>query len=81
MYQVYTLSEVVAEIKDERARQFLSSLPYSMEIVSGMSFVDKKDLERVEAFAKETGDNKTLSDVDKLVIAVGLTLSREKEEF
>lgn len=35
----------------------------------------------MEDFAKETGDKNTLSHVDKLVIAFGLTLSREKDEY
>jgi hypothetical protein len=43
--------------------------------------IDDRDIERVEKFAKETGDLKTLSLVDKWVIAFGITLSREKNEY
>ena len=45
------------------------------------SCINEKDIDIVENFSKETGDSKTLSLVDKLVIAFGLTLSREKGEF
>lgn len=43
--------------------------------------IEDKDIERVEEFAKETGDLKTLSLVDKWVIAFGITLSRQKNEY
>jgi len=49
--------------------------------VPGWSFVNSKDREAVEAFAKGTGDLSSLSEVDKLVIAAGLTLARDKDEF
>ena len=51
-----------------------------MDILSGTSFVEQRDQARVEAFAKETGDLATLSLVDQMVIAAGLTLSRQKGE-
>ena len=47
----------------------------------GRSFVNSKDREAVESFARETGDLNSLSEVDKLVIATGLTLARDKDEF
>jgi rRNA maturation endonuclease Nob1 len=50
-------------------------------IIKNSTNINEKDIDLVEEFAKETGDKKTLSQVDKLVIAFGLTLSREKEEF
>jgi hypothetical protein len=81
MYEIYTLEEVVNEIRDERARLFLESTPYEMETLTGSSFVDQKDLNLVDNFARETGDLGTLSRVDKLVIAAGLTISRQKGEF
>lgn len=80
MYEVFTLQEVISEIRDERARQFLQNLPYEMTIKPS-SCINEKDIDIVENFSKETGDSKTLSLVDKLVIAFGLTLSREKGEF
>ena len=35
----------------------------------------------MEEFSRETGDKNTLSHVDKLVIAFGMTLSRDKNEY
>lgn len=49
--------------------------------VKQSSYIQEKDIALVENFSKETGDKNTLSVVDKLVIAFGLTLSREKGEF
>jgi len=80
MYEAFTLEEVINEIRDEKARQFLQNLPYEMTIKPS-SCINEKDIAIVENFSKETGDSKTLSVVDKLVIAFGLTLSREKGEF
>ena len=76
MYEVYTLDEVLREIRDERARQFLNNVPYELQSKSAPSFVDKNDLIRVENFSKDTGDFNTLSQVDILVIAMGLTVAR-----
>ena len=49
--------------------------------IKNSSNINSQDIETVEDFAKETGDKNTLSIVDKLVIAFGLTLSREKAEY
>ena len=81
MYEVYTLSEVIAEIKDQKTRQFVDNLPYKITIASASTLVDQKDLQVVEDFAKETGDLQTLSKVDKLVIAAGISLAKQKNEF
>jgi rRNA maturation endonuclease Nob1 len=81
MYEVYTLSEVIAEIKDQKTRQFVDNLPYKITIASASTLVDQKDLQVVEDFARETGDLQTLSKVDKLVIAAGISLAKQKNEF
>lgn len=52
-----------------------------MEILNGKSFINPKDMEHVENFAMETGDAISLSLVDKMVMAAGITLSREKNEY
>jgi len=52
-----------------------------MSIKESASIVDKKDMKIVEKFAKETGDLGSLSYVDKLVIAAGVSMSRTKGEF
>ena len=81
MYELYTLQEVVNELRDEKTREFMENLPYKMIIKESGSIVDKKDMEIVEKFAKETGDVGFLSYVDKLVIAAGVSMSRTKGEF
>jgi rRNA maturation endonuclease Nob1 len=80
MYEVYTLQEVVNEIKDEKARLFMENLPYDMKVNSAFS-IDKKDQTTVDNFAKDTGDYKGLSEVDRMVIALGVTISRQKNEI
>mmetsp|Transcript_22952 Transcript_22952/g.35385 ORF Transcript_22952/g.35385 Transcript_22952/m.35385 type:complete len:303 (-) Transcript_22952:539-1447(-) len=80
MYEVYTLEEVLAEIRDERARQFLASQPYKM-IVKSLQHIADEDMATVKSFSRETGDLRSLSQVDMMVIALGLTLAREKGEF
>lgn len=76
MYELYTLQEVVNELRDEKTREFMENLPYKMIIKESSTLVDKKDIEIVEKFAKETGDLGSLSYVDKLVIAAGVNMSR-----
>ena len=78
MYEVYTLQEVMNEIKDERARAFFKTLPYELKIIPTPN---EKDLTKVENFAKDTGDFVGLSKVDMLVIAAGLSVSRDKGEI
>ena len=80
MYELYTLSEVVAELKDEKTRQYIENLPFDLKVEAAGSLVDEGDLQFVEQFAKETGDLGALSRVDKLVIAAGVTMARRKGE-
>ena len=75
-YTVVTVPEVLKEIKDESARAYLESLPFELEVRES----EPADFDRVKAFAKETGDLKTLSWVDMKVIALGVTLAREAGE-
>lgn len=81
MYELYTLREVVSEIKDAATRQYVENLPFNLTISPSSNLVDEKDLQLVEDFAKETGDFTYLSHVDKLVIAAGISLSRKKDEY
>jgi len=79
-----TLTEVVNEVKDETARQYIKhGLPFEMSIKSGMTGeIDQKaDFGWVESFARETGDIANLSHVDKLVIALGVQQCRAKDEL
>lgn len=81
MYEVYTLQEVLSEIRDDRARQFIASLPYRIDVKSGSTFIPEKDQIKVDNFAKDTGDFIGLSQVDRMVIAMGVAVSKEKGEY
>ena len=75
-YEVHTVPEVLKEIKDEAARAFMETLPFELSIREAAA----EDFESVRAFAKETGDLKTLSWVDMKVIALGVSLAKENGE-
>ena len=49
-----------------------------MKIEGAQNFIEKQDIDLVEDFSILTGDVQTLSRVDKLVIAAGLTIARQK---
>ena len=76
-YEVHTIKEVLKEIKDDNARTFMQNLPYELIV---HDYVEDEFMERVRAFAKETGDYKTLSETDMRVMALGLQLNEEKGE-
>ncbi|OZJ01999.1 hypothetical protein BZG36_04727 [Bifiguratus adelaidae] len=68
-----TIPEVIHEIRDEAARQYLSTLPFELETRS-----PKDDaIHAVVDFAKKTGDYATLSVVDVKVLALAYTLEVE----
>ena len=48
---------------------------------SAATYIEKTDIIHVENFAKDTGDFKSLSKVDKQVIALGIRLAQEKGEY
>ena len=81
MYEVYTLQEVINEIRDDRARQFIANLPYEIDVKNGSTFIPEKDQIRVDNFSKDTGDYIGLSQVDRMVIAMGVAISKEKGEY
>lgn len=73
-FEVHTLRDVIKEIKDENARTYMETrLPYELTIHESLK--GSEHLDRVRAFAKETGDFKTLSATDMKVIALGLELT------
>jgi RNA-binding protein NOB1 len=76
-YEVHTIAEVLKEVKDESARLYMQTLPYELKIHESVS---QEHLDRVKAFAKETGDSKSLSWVDTRVIALGVALASELGE-
>ncbi len=78
-YEVHTLRDVLKEIKDENARTYLETrLPYSLIVHDSLS--DPAHLQRVVAFAKETGDFASLSATDLKVMALGIELAEAQGE-
>lgn len=76
-----TLDRVISEVKDERSREYiLNRLPYELEVKTAESYLDKEDLDKVQNFAKDTGDFKSLSKVDMMVIALGCKTARLRGE-
>jgi len=71
--QVFTVREVIGEIRDSATKQRLAVLPY--EII--FRTPSNESLRVVTEFAKKTGDYKSLSAVDLRVLA--LTYQLEKE--
>ncbi len=68
-FEVYTLPDVLHEIRDETARMYLDNLPYPLKIHSSL---EESHYKFVRAFAKQTGDLKSLSETDMKVIALGV---------
>jgi len=68
--EIYTTSGVVNEIRDERARALLGTLPMELRIRQPQS----RDIAYVKHFAKLTGDLGTLSqnDIELMALTVGL---------
>lgn len=70
---VYTVEELISEIRDAATRQRLSVLPYTLHLRQPST----EALHAVTAFSKLTGDYRSLSAVDLKVLA--LTYQLEKE--
>jgi len=70
---VYCIQEVVNEIKDKATKQRLQVLPYSINFREPSA----ESIATVSAFAKKTGDYRSLSATDVKLIA--LTFQLEKE--
>ena len=81
-FDVYSLDEVIREVRDENTRNYISNgLPYPLRLKAADTFIEKSDMIHVENFAKDTGDFKSLSKVDKRVIALGIRLAVEMGEY
>eukprot|EP00899_Mesostigma_viride_P021081 jgi/Mesvir1/28975/Mv17749-RA.1 len=68
--ELWTVEEVLAEVRDKGARQFLSTLPAEIKTREP----DEECLKKVIAFARATGDIHTLSAPDLKLLALTLTL-------
>jgi len=70
---IYTLREVVDEIKDKATRQRLQVLPYEIKYVEPSPEI----VRTVTDFSKKTGDYRSLSAVDIKLIALVLHLEKQ----
>lgn len=68
--KIYTVDDVVEEVKDRLTSMKLSAVLKKMKVVEP----DKASIEDVKAIAKETGDFAKLSDTDVKVIALAKQL-------
>jgi RNA-binding protein NOB1 len=71
--KLWTVQEVLDEVRDVKAREFLNSFPIEIKVVEP----DTIDIQRVVSFARKTGDYSSLSAVDIRVLALTLMLERE----
>mmetsp|Transcript_29410 Transcript_29410/g.70721 ORF Transcript_29410/g.70721 Transcript_29410/m.70721 type:complete len:644 (+) Transcript_29410:142-2073(+) len=69
----YTTPAVIQEIRDAKARQSLDQLPFELNEKEP----SQEAMERVIAFAKQTGDYASLSKVDIQVLALCVDLEKE----
>ncbi len=69
----WTIPEVLAEIRDQRARVNLETLPFELKTREPTD----EDYRAVVAFSKKTGDFRSLSLVDLKVLALTYMLERE----
>jgi len=71
---LYTVDDVLKEVRDAHARQFLDTLPFTIQVAEPAP----EDIKTVIAFSRKTGDYPSLSRVDLQVLALTLTLERER---
>lgn len=70
---IWTVNEVLAEIRDSKSREFLESLPYQIEVRQP----PEAALKAVASFAKKTGDFAALSLTDLKLMALLYALEVE----
>ena len=81
-FEVVTLDRVISEVKDEKSREYINkSLPYNLTVKKAEHYFAAEDLNLVHDFAKDTGDYRSLSKVDMMVIAAGVKMAKDKGEF
>ncbi|XP_067651419.1 RNA-binding protein NOB1-like [Haliotis asinina] len=71
--QIYSLPEVIGEIKDKATKQRLQFLPYKLEYREPSA----ESVALVTEFSKKTGDYPSLSAVDIRVLALAYQLEKE----
>ncbi|KAJ3362670.1 Nin1 binding protein [Allomyces javanicus] len=70
-----TIPDVLNEVRDERAREYLMRLPFRIET----RVPSEEALQAVSAFARKTGDFPSLSLVDLRVLALTWMLTKEED--
>eukprot|EP00752_Nemacystus_decipiens_P001421 g1401.t1 len=70
----WTIPEVVAEIRDKKARHHLESLPFELKLREPSD----EAMKFASSFARQTGDFRSLSRVDLRVIALTYMLERQE---
>ncbi|CAM9365732.1 unnamed protein product [Ectocarpus sp. 6 AP-2014] len=70
----WTIPEVVAEIRDKKARRHLESLPFELKLREPSD----EAMKFAASFARQTGDLRSLSRVDLKVIALAYMLERQE---
>ncbi|KAJ3120955.1 Nin1 binding protein [Nowakowskiella sp. JEL0407] len=70
----YTLPEVIDEIKDKAAREYIQRLPFKLTL----KVPDDKSIQAVTNFSKKTGDIAVLSGTDLKVLALAYMLHVEQ---
>lgn len=73
--QIYTIQDVVAEIRDKATRQRLSFIPYKIQYKTA----SQESLEKVIQVAKKSGDYASLSSTDLKVIALTYDLTSDND--
>merc|ERR1712168_362700 len=71
--RIFTIKEVVGEIRDSATKQRLAVLPYDLNFRTPSA----ESIQFVTEFSKKTGDYKALSAVDIRVIALSYQLEKE----
>lgn len=69
----WTVSEVLNEIRDEKARQTLSLLPYKLTTRTP----NEESIQAIKDFATKTGDIRALSKADILLLALSYQIEKE----
>lgn len=71
--EFFTVPEVIAEIRDSSAREYLSQLPFNLVVRQP----SPEAIRAVAAFSKKTGDFPSLSLPDLRVLALAYTIEQE----
>ena len=72
-FKLVSTQSVLGEVKDEKAKAYIASLPAAIEVKSATA----EAAAAIEAFAAQTGDAGVLSGVDKGILALAYAMEKE----